>query len=435
MGVGQKRIYYLSMEYLPGRLLRDALTNLGIFEATEEACHELGVELREILEVEPDPGLGNGGLGRLASCFLDSMATLGIAGTGYGIFYDYGIFRQEIVDGRQEEVADSWLHHGTPWEVARTESKYRVRFGGRVAASTDATGRTRFHWLDTQDVYAVAHDLPVAGYKNGVVNTLRLWAAEPLSDFDLARFNEGDHEGSVVARGEAENISRVLYPNDNVPDGKELRLKQQYFFVACLAARHPCAATWLEPRHPGTDLPDQVALQLNDTHPAIAVAELMRLLVDREGTIWAGSAPGPSPQGSIAYTNHTLLAGGAWRRWPVGHVFARLLAAALGLHSSQIDQPPLPAPRCVVTWPGDDRARRDRMSIIQPHAQGQVHMAHLAVVGSFTASTGWRRCTAACSSAPGCCRTSPRCGPGALPGTRPTASRPRRWLLQLQPAA
>ena len=281
---GHKRVYYLSMEYLPGRLLRDSLANLGCLDEARAAVGELGVDLDEVLEVERDPGLGNGGLGRLASCFLDSMATLGIAGTGYGILYDYGMFEQHIVDGMQIEHPDEWLRHGSPWVVSRSETAYRVRYEGRVEPRVDEAGRTYFVWVDTKDVMAEASDLPIPGYRNGLVNTLRLWRPRPVTSFDLATFNAGDHHGSVFQRNIAEHINRVLYPNDSGPPGKELRLRQEYFFVSAslqdAVTRH--LARW------GTldDLPERNVFQLNDTHPALAIAEMMRILLDEQRFTW-----------------------------------------------------------------------------------------------------------------------------------------------------
>ena len=369
---GHKRVYYLSMEYLPGRLLRDALSNLGVYDAAKDACRDLGVELGHILEVEPDPGLGNGGLGRLASCFLDSMATLGIAGTGYGIRYDYGIFRQAIKDGQQIEEPDSWLLHGTPWAAVRSETSYRVRFGGRVEPQTDAHG-TYFAWVETEDVLAEAHDLPIPGYQNGVVNTLRLWWPRPVQAFDLALFNHGDHHGSVMKRNVAEHISRVLYPNDSGPAGKELRLRQEYFFVSASLqdanTRHK--ARW------GTldDLPDHNVFQLNDTHPAMAVAEMMRILLDEHRFTWERAWA--ITKRSFAYTNHTLLPE-ALETWPV-HMIDRLLPRQFDI-IQEIDRRFCDE----VTRLGGDEAKVKRMAIVEKGPQSHVRMANLSVVGSFS---------------------------------------------------
>ncbi|MGE0786089.1 MAG: glycogen/starch/alpha-glucan phosphorylase [Sandaracinaceae bacterium] len=371
---GEKRVYYLSMEYLPGRLLRDALTNLGILEATRAALDSLGRDLDRLFDAEDDPALGNGGLGRLASCFMDSMATLGIGAVGYGIRYEYGIFRQELVDGRQREHPDDWLAHGTPWEVARTDLRYTVRYNGRVEPRTDATGRTHFAWLGTDDVYAVACDIPVPGYQNGVVNTLRLWRAVPVKEFDLDAFNAGDHDRSVVQRGFAENISRILYPNDAGPPGKELRLRQEYFFVSAslqdAVRRHLARFESLD------DLPDRVVFQLNDTHPALAVAEMMRILIDEQHMDWQRAWA--ITKRCFAYTNHTLLPE-ALETWPQ-HLMDRLLPRQLDL-IREIDR--RLRDDLVARYP-EDPSKVDRMAIIEQRPQGHVRMAHLSIVGSFS---------------------------------------------------
>ena len=371
---GAKRVYYLSMEYLPGRLLRDSLYNLGMLEPTREAVKSLGYDLDALFEVEEDPALGNGGLGRLASCFLDSMATLGIAGTGYGIRYDYGIFRQLFEDGKQVEVPDAWLRHGTPWEVPRTDRSFTVRYNGRVEPRTDASGRTHFEWLDTDDVVAVPHDVPVPGFANGVVNTLRLWKAVPVNDFDLDAFNAGRHEQSVVQRGYAENISRILYPNDHTPQGQELRLRQEYFFVS--ASLQDAVARHLGRWQSLDDLPDRAVFQLNDTHPALAIAEMMRILIDEHQMDWKRAWQ--ISKRCFAYTNHTLLPE-ALETWPV-HLLDRLLPRQLDL-IREIDRRLVDELRR--TKP-DDEARIEKMAIVERRPQGHVRMAHLSIVGSFS---------------------------------------------------
>jgi starch phosphorylase len=371
---GQKRVYYLSMEYLPGRLLRDSLANLGILEATRGALADLGVDLDEVLELEPDPGLGNGGLGRLASCFLDSMATLGIAGTGYGIRYDYGIFRQAITNGQQTEEPDSWLLHGSPWEVIRTETTYRVRYGGHVVATKNAAGQTVFSWEGTQDVIAEAHDVPVPGYKNDVVNTLRLWWPRPVVAFDLALFNAGDHAGSVAQRNIAENISRVLYPNDSGPAGKELRLRQEYFFVS--ASLQDAVTRHLHRWGSLDDLPEHNVFQLNDTHPALAVAEMMRILLDEHHFTWERAWA--ITHRSFAYTNHTLLPE-ALETWPV-HMLDRLLPRQLDI-IREIDR--RLGQQIALLYP-EDEERQAKMAIVERGPQPSVRMANLSIVGSFS---------------------------------------------------
>ncbi|MFO0713926.1 MAG: glycogen/starch/alpha-glucan phosphorylase [Sandaracinus sp.] len=371
---GKKRVYYLSMEYLPGRLLRDGLANLGMLDEARAGVAELGLDLDEVLEIEPDPGLGNGGLGRLASCFLDSMATLGIAGTGYGIRYDYGIFRQDLVEGQQVEEPDSWLAHGTPFGVHRSETHYRVKYGGRVEPRADAAGGTFYAWVDTQDVIAEAHDVPVPGYRNDVVNTLRLWWARPVVAFDLAKFNAGDHPGSVAQRNVAEHITRVLYPNDTGPAGKELRLRQEYFFVSAslqdAIQRH--LSRW------GTldDFADRNVFQLNDTHPALAIAEMMRILLDEHRFTWERSWS--LTKRSFAYTNHTLLPE-ALEVWPV-YMLDRLLPRQLDI-IREIDR--RVGVEIAALYPSDD-VRQAKMAIVERGPQPNVRMANLSVVGSFS---------------------------------------------------
>ncbi|AKF05240.1 Glycogen phosphorylase [Sandaracinus amylolyticus] len=369
---GKKRVYYLSMEYLPGRLLRDAVLNLGIESEVRGALTELGLSYDDVLETEADPGLGNGGLGRLASCFLDSMATLGIAGTGYGIRYDYGMFRQAIVGGAQVEEPDTWLLHGSPWETSRTETTYTVRYEGRVEPRVDPTGRTFYAWVDTQDVIAEAHDIPVPGYRNGVVNTLRLWSPRPVQEFDLALFNAGDHFGSVHKRNVAENISRVLYPNDSGPPGKELRLRQEYFFVSAslqdAVTRHLARWGSLD------DLPEKCVFQLNDTHPALAVAEMMRLLMDEHLFTWERAWS--ITKRAFAYTNHTLMPE-ALETWPV-HMLDRLLPRQLDI-IREIDRR-----LGIEIAQGHDEQAQARMAIIERGPQPNVRMANLSIVGSFS---------------------------------------------------
>lgn len=371
---GHKRVYYLSMEYLPGRLMRDALANLGMLEEARGALVELGLDLDEVLETEPDPGLGNGGLGRLASCFLDSMATLGIAGTGYGIRYDYGIFRQAIVNGQQVEEPDSWLEHGSPFDIHRTETTYRVKYGGRVEARRDNDGQTFYTWVDTQDVIAEAHDVPVPGYHNSVVNTLRLWWARPVVPFDLALFNAGDHNGSVMQRNTAEHITRVLYPNDAGPAGKELRLRQEYFFVSAslqdAIARHHARWGNLD------DFADRNVFQLNDTHPALAIAEMMRILMDEQRFGWERAWS--LTKRSFAYTNHTLLPE-ALETWPV-HMLDKMLPRQLDI-IREIDR--RLGIDIALRHPGDD-VRSAKMAIIERGPQPNVRMANLSVAGSFS---------------------------------------------------
>ncbi len=368
-----KVVYYLSLEFLMGRLLEDGLVNLGILDETKEALANLGIDIAQVLEQEPDAGLGNGGLGRLAACFLDSMATLGIAGMGYGIRYDYGIFRQDIIGGVQQEAPDHWLAFGNPWEIARPERAYKVRFGGRVIQYTGASGRTVHEWVDTQDIIALPYDTPIPGYKNHVMNTLRLWSARATRDFDISYFNRGDYIRSVAEKSASENISRVLYPNDSTPAGKELRLKQEFMLVSAtlqdVLARHVRYHADLYNLH------EQAVFQMNDTHPALAVAELMRLLVDEHGMPWDHAFS--LTKRCLAYTNHTILPE-ALERWPVW-LMERVLPRHLqiiydinAVHLAEVKK----------RFPGDDERLR-RMSIVEEGAEKRLSMANLAVVGSM----------------------------------------------------
>jgi starch phosphorylase len=293
-----KRVYYLSAEYLLGRTLAQNLDSLGLYDLARDALAHRGLSLSDVLEQEPDPGLGNGGLGRLAACFLDSLATLGLAGFGYGIRYEYGIFQQRIVDGEQVEQGDPWLRYGNPWEIPRQEFTVEVRFEGHVEERHE-NGRVLFDWVDGKRVLGVPYDTPVAGYRNGTVNTLRLWSAQATRDFDLQLFNAGDFRRAVEEKVTSETISRVLYPADHSPEGKELRLRQQYFFVACsiqdILRRYRLRHDRFD------DFASKVAIQLNDTHPSIAIAELMRVLLDQEKLPWDHAFA--ITQATFGYTN------------------------------------------------------------------------------------------------------------------------------------
>lgn len=366
-----KRVYYLSLEFLMGRTLGNALINLGLMGPAAEALEELGYKLEELQEREPDAGLGNGGLGRLAACYLDSMATLQIPGYGYGIRYEHGIFKQKIVGGRQVEMPDNWLHDQNPWEIARPERTYKVRFYGRVEAKHDGNGRTHFHWVDTQDVLAMAYDTPIPGYRNGTVNTLRLWGAKATEEFDLSYFIRGDYIAAVQAKTQSETISKVLYPPDDTGSGKELRLKQQYFFVS--ATLQDIIRRYLRERKSFADFPDKVQIQLNDTHPAVAIPELMRLLMDDHLLEW--DAAWDIVTRTFAYTNHTVLPE-ALEVWST-ELFGRLLPRQLDI-VREIDR----RFRATVAevFP-DDPAAVERMAIV---SGGQVRMANLAIVGSHT---------------------------------------------------
>uniref|UniRef100_A0A8C3KT66 Alpha-1,4 glucan phosphorylase n=1 Tax=Calidris pygmaea TaxID=425635 RepID=A0A8C3KT66_9CHAR len=370
-----QRIYYLSLEFYMGRTLQNTMINLGLQNACDEAVYQLGLDMEELEEIEEDAGLGNGGLGRLAACFLDSMATLGLAAYGYGIRYEYGIFNQKIRDGWQVEEADDWLRHGNPWEKARPEYMLPVHFYGRVEHS--ATGAK---WVDTQVVLALPYDTPVPGYMNNTVNTMRLWSARAPNDFNLRDFNVGDYIQAVLDRNLAENISRVLYPNDNFFEGKELRLKQEYFVVA--ATLQDIIRRFKASKFGSTDsvrtvfdsFPDQVAIQLNDTHPAMAIPELMRIFVDIEKLPW--NKAWDITKRTFAYTNHTVLPE-ALERWPVDLVeklLPRHLQIIYEINQRHLDH-------IASLFPNDvDRLRR--MSLIEEGGTKRINMAHLCIVGS-----------------------------------------------------
>ncbi|MGI9259424.1 MAG: glycogen/starch/alpha-glucan phosphorylase, partial [Gammaproteobacteria bacterium] len=370
-----RRCYYLSLEYLMGRLLENALLNLDMIEACEEALGRLGLSLSEIVEREHDTGLGNGGLGRLAACFLDSCATIGLPVVGYGLRYRYGMFRQRVEDGQQVEDPDPWLREGFPWEIERYELSRIVRFGGYTEAFDGEDGTERRRWTDTHEILAVPYDIPVPGYRNGIVNTLRLWSSNATDAFDLEEFNAGSYTDAVAAKNEAENITMVLYPNAASENGKELRLRQQYFLAS--ASLQDTLAQWVQ-RH-GEHFEEFVAkncYQLNDTHPAVAVAELMRLLIDEHGLGW--DEAWKITRGTMAYTNHTLLPE-ALECWPV-EMFARLLPRPLEI-IYRINREFLQ--EVENRWPGDhDRIKR--MSLIQEDGVSMVRMAYLAIVGSFS---------------------------------------------------
>ncbi len=372
---GCKRAYYLSMEFLMGRSLTNAMLNLGLTDEVHKTLYELGLDLEELIDSEPDAGLGNGGLGRLAACFIDSCATLQLPVTGYGLRYEYGMFNQLIMDGDQVEEPDHWLRNGNIWEIERPEYTQTIKFGGHTETYIDEKGHERVAWVGTQDVLAVPYDTPVPGFQNSTVNILRLWKASATEEFNLGEFNAGDYAESVAAKNTAENITMVLYPNDANENGKELRLQQQYLLAS--ASLQDILEHWVG-RH-GQDFSrfaEKNCFQLNDTHPSISVAELMRLLMDVYGLGWDDSWA--IVQKTMAYTNHTLLPE-ALEKWSVGlmqRMLPRLMEIIFKINADFMSQ-------VSAHWPGDF-ARMGRMSIIEEGGEKQVRMAFLAIVGSFS---------------------------------------------------
>lgn len=373
-----KRVYYLSLEYYLGRSLTNMMVNLGIKDVCDEALYQLGVALEDLEAKEDDAGLGNGGLGRLAACFMDSMATLGLPGYGYGLRYDYGLFRQKIMSGEQVEIPDEWLRLGNGWENARPEYSFPVHFYGKVMCSKDGYNYT---WYDTKIVHAVPYDMPVPGYgPDATCNTMRFWSAKAPSAFDLSYFQKGDYISAVLERNEAENITRVLYPNDNIFEGKELRLKQEYLMVSATVQdivrryKHSKFGDNSETRSSFIEMPNKVAIQLNDTHPAFAVPELMRILLDIESLEW--DEAWDITVRTCAYTNHTVLPE-ALERWPVElveKVLPRHLIIIYKINHDFLEE--------LKRKFGDDGERLQKMSIIEESPIKCVNMAHLAIVGS-----------------------------------------------------
>ncbi len=367
-----RTVCYFSAEFLMGPHLGNNLINLGIYDQVKRAVSELGLNLEELLEQEEEPGLGNGGLGRLAACYLDSMATLDIPSIGYGIRYEFGIFSQEIREGWQVEITDKWLRFGNPWEIARTEWAVEIKLGGHTESYIDDNGNYRVRWIPYQIVRGVPYDTPILGYQTNTANTLRLWTAEAPESFDFDAFNSGDYLGAVYAKMVSENLSKVLYPNDDSSQGKRLRLAQQIFFVSCSLQD---MIRIMKVQHVPLDrFAEKFVVQLNDTHPAISVAELMRLLVDEEGMGW-DQAWGIVTK-TFAYTNHTLLPE-ALERWPIG-LFGELLPRHLEIiyeiNKNFLDDVRLRFP--------DDKERHARMSLIDESGERYVRMANLACVGS-----------------------------------------------------
>ena len=369
-----KRVYFLSLEFLPGRFLMNYLISLKMVDEVRQTVEEMGFDLDELEEQEWDAGLGNGGLGRLASCYMDSLACLDLPGYGYGIRYDYGIFHQTIENGWQREQCDNWSRKGTPWEILRGEYLRPVRFYGHTETYTDAAGRQCHRWVDGETVMAMACDILVPGYGDDFVTNMRLWRAQSSREFNLDEFNQGDYIGAVEAKVLSENISGVLYPSDEMEQGRELRLKQQYFFVAATLA--DILRRFKKLDRDFSELPDFVAIQLNDTHPAIAIPELMRLLMDEEGLVW--DTAWPICEKTFAYTNHTVLPE-ALETWPVD-----LIRRILPRHMEIIFEINSRFLAMVANENKEDNGLAQRVSLIVEGGQQRVRMAHLAIVGSHT---------------------------------------------------
>ena len=366
-----KTVYYMSMEFLLGRALGNNLINMTAYKEVKEALEEMGIDLNVIEDQEPDPALGNGGLGRLAACFLDSLATLGYASYGCGIRYRYGMFKQKIRDGYQVEAPDNWLKDGNPFELRRPEYAKEVRFGGNIRVEYDETGKTHFVQENYESVMAIPYDYPIVGYGNHIVNTLRIWDAEAIVDFQLDSFDRGDYHKAVEQENLAKNIVEVLYPNDNHIAGKELRLKQQYFFVS---ASIQAAITKFKKKHGDISrLPEKVTFQMNDTHPTVAVAELMRILLDEENLGW--NEAWDITTKCCAYTNHTIMAE-ALEKWPID-LFSRLLPRIYQI-IQEIDRRFVEQVRA--QYPGNEEKVK-KMAILM---DGQVKMAHLAIVAGYS---------------------------------------------------
>jgi len=415
-----KRIFYLSLEFLPGRFLKNYLISLGMEDLARKAVADFGYDLDDIEEEEWDAGLGNGGLGRLASCYMDSIARLRLPGVGYGIRYDYGIFHQVLKNGYQQERSDNWMRRGNPFEIIRHENIYRIRFYGRSEPYTDILGKKRYRWVDTRDVMAMVCDIMVPGINDGFVTNMRLWIAKSSRGFDLEFFNRGDYIGAVEDKVLSETISRVLYPSDEVEQGRELRLKQQFFFVS--ATLQDILRQYLAYHQSFSGLPDWAAIQLNDTHPSIAVAELMRLLMDEHGLAWDDAWSVCCK--TFAYTNHTVLPE-ALETWPVS-LFSRLLPRHLDiiyeinrrfLDSLKHDYP-------------EDPSLPAKLSIIQEGQVQMIRMAHLAIIGSHSVNG-----VAALHSSilkNGLFRDFARIYPGKIKNVT-NGITPRRWLYQSNP--
>jgi glycogen phosphorylase len=369
-----KRVYYLSLEFLIGRLMRDAMSNIGVMEPVREALKSFNVDLSDLINLEPDAALGNGGLGRLAACFMESMSTLQIPAYGYGIRYVHGLFRQEMSEGWQVELPEDWLAHGNPWEFERRESSYEVGFGGHVEPVAEPDGSTRLEWRPAEHVLAVAFDTPIVGWRGARVNTLRLWSAQPIDPILLDRFNSGDHIGALQESAKAETITRVLYPADSTPAGQELRLRQEFFFSS--ASLQDIVRRHLQQYGDLGSLSDKVAIQLNDTHPAISIAELMRILIDIHGMKFASAWA--LTKATFGYTNHTLLPE-ALETWPVA-LLERLLPRQMQLIYA-INAEVLAEARKMGGFTDPQIAN---LSLIDEHGSRRVRMGQLAFVGSHS---------------------------------------------------
>jgi starch phosphorylase len=417
-----KRVYYLSMEFLPGRALLHNILNLGAHPAYARAMEKLGYRLADVEEREVDAGLGNGGLGRLAACFAESASTLAIPFFTYGIRYEYGIFRQRIQDGRQVEAPDNWLRYGNPWETPRPDSLLRVKCYGRSVTFRDEAGDVRTDWVDTQDIYAMAYDTPIVGFRNDTVNSLRLWSARSTREFDLATFNAGDYVRAVEDKTRTENISRVLYPPDDQAAGRELRLKQQYFFVSATLQdvlrrfKKRANRSWRE-------LPDKVAIQLNDTHPALAIPGLMRVLVDEERVGW--DEAWEITRAVFGFTNHTVLPE-AMETWPV-ELVGRLVPRHLQI-IEEIDRRFRQEVRS--RFPNDEEKVK-RTGILAENDPLHVNMAHLAIVGSHAVNGVARLHTEILKTRT--FRDFYDLFPAAF-SNKTNGVTPRRWLLKCNPA-
>ena len=362
-----RRVYYLSMEFLMGRTLSNAMLAEGVYDVVREALEQLGLDLEEVIEKEVDPGLGNGGLGRLAACFLDSIATLNYPGMGYGIRYEYGMFRQKIIDGQQVERPDAWLEKGVPWEFIRPTKRYKVEFGGRIHCKGD-----KCHWVDTTQIIALGYDQIIPGYETNMSNSLRLWSAHAGDVFDLNKFNRGDYFAAMERQNSSENVSRVLYPDDSTYAGRELRLRQEYFLVSAslqdIINRHRWEHKTLE------NLADKVAIHLNDTHPVLAIPELMRILIDKEDFTWDNAWE--ITHKVFSYTNHTLMSE-ALETWPVdmmGAILPRHLQLILEINEKFLDS--------IKEYTEKDPDLIRRISLIDENDGRKVRMAWLAVVAS-----------------------------------------------------